>query len=179
MTGNLILFDANIVTLDPFRPRGGWVFIRNGRIIGLGDGRDWEAYQGKETKIIHCRGMTVLPGFIDPHIHLISYAESFSTVDLRPKRLVRSIADIQSQLRAYARHLPPGAWIRGKGYDEFYLAEKRHPNRRDLDRAVESYPVKLTHRSGHAHVLNSLGLKRAGISVTTPDPPGGLIDRDF
>ncbi|MFH1487779.1 MAG: amidohydrolase family protein, partial [Pseudomonadota bacterium] len=47
------------------------------------------------------------------------------------------------------------------------------------DRAVESYPVKLTHRSGHAHVLNSLGLKRAGISVTTPDPPGGLIDRDF
>jgi hypothetical protein len=54
----------------------------------------------------------------------------------------------------------PGTWIRGSGYDEFSLAEKRHPTRWDLDAAAPLHPVKLTHRSGHGHVLNTLGLPR-------------------
>ena len=57
--------------------------------------------------------------------------------------------------------------MRGKGYNEFYLAEGRHPDRRDLDAAAPLHPVKLTHRSGHAHVLNSLALKQAGITAET------------
>ncbi|MCX5908724.1 MAG: amidohydrolase family protein, partial [Deltaproteobacteria bacterium] len=56
--------------------------------------------------------------------------------------------------------------------------EKRHPSRWNVDQATLLHPVKLTHRSGHAHVLNSLALKLLNISSETPDPPGGLIDRD-
>jgi hypothetical protein len=47
-----------------------------------------------------------------------------------------------------------------------------------MDKATTSHPVRLTHRSGHAYVLNSMGLKIAGISSNTPDPPGGIIERD-
>ena len=74
---------------------------------------------------------------------------------------------------------PTASWVRGKGYNEFYLKEKRHPNRYDLDKAAPSRPVKLTHRSGHAHVLNSLALKHVGITAESGDPPDGLIDRDL
>jgi predicted amidohydrolase YtcJ len=69
--------------------------------------------------------------------------------------------------------------VRGNGYNEFYLAEERHPDRYDLDAAAPEHAVKLTHRSGHAHILNSLALIEAGIGAETGDPPGGIIDRDL
>ncbi len=66
---------------------------------------------------------------------------------------------------------------KASGYNEFYLAEKRHPTCQELDTVAPDHPVKLTHRSHHAHVLNSLALKQVGISRYTSEPPGGLIDR--
>jgi predicted amidohydrolase YtcJ len=86
---------------------------------------------------------------------------------------------IKAALRNVAQKAVPGTWIRGRGYNEFYLAEKRHPTRWDLDEVSPNHPIKLTHRSGHAHVLNSLALQAANISIETSEPPGGLIDRDI
>jgi hypothetical protein len=120
-----------------------------------------------------------LPGFFDAHCHIHAFAESLVTLNLSPRNDVSSILDIISEIRLLSRHLPSGTWIRGKGYNEFCLAEKRHPTRWNLDQAAPDHPVKLTHRSGHAHVLNSAALAFVGISINTPDPPGGLIDRDI
>jgi predicted amidohydrolase YtcJ len=75
--------------------------------------------------------------------------------------------------------LPDGIGDRDAQRRVVFLAEKRHPTREDLDRATTLHPIKLTHRSGYAHVLNSAALKIVGISRETPDPPGGLIDRDI
>jgi predicted amidohydrolase YtcJ len=74
--------------------------------------------------------------------------------------------------------LPPGRWIRCTGYNEFRLEEGRHPSCRDLDRATVLHPVLLTHRSGHAHVLNTHALELAGITVESGEPEGGMIGRD-
>lgn len=176
---DLILTKGNIITLDPLIPKASWLSIRNGIIIDMGDGEAWKDYCGGNSKIIDCSGKTVLPGFIDPHIHLMSYAESLMTLDLSFNNFPHAISDIKSAIHNYSRKLSPGTWIKGKGYNEFYLTEKRHPNRWDLDEAAPDHPIKLTHRSGHAHVLNSLGLKLLGISGTTPDPQGGIIERDL
>ncbi len=135
--------------------------------------------KSKKTQILDCAGKTLLPGFIDAHCHVHAYAESLTSLNLSPRANIHSIPDIRDRIRALCQNLPPGTWIRGKAYNEFYLAEKRHPNRRDLDAAAPLHPVKLTHRSGHAHVLNSLALKMAAIDEETGDPPGGLIDRDL
>ncbi len=59
------------------------------------------------------------------------------------------------------------------------LLRKDIPSRWDLDSSYDHHPIKLTHRSGRAHVLNSLALKLVGISNETADPPEGLIDRDI
>jgi predicted amidohydrolase YtcJ len=177
--GDLVLTNANVITLDPLRPKAGGVIIEKGRIRALQAAADAASGPSAEGRIIDCRGKTLLPGFIDCHFHLHALAESFVSLDLGPGRRVRSISDIQSKIRMFAGRVPSARWIRAKGYNEFYLAEKRHPNRWDLDAAAADHPVKLTHRSGHAHVLNSRALALVGISKTTAGPRKGLIERDL
>ena len=134
---------------------------------------------GRGLRVIDCAGKTLVPGFIDAHCHIYSYAESLVSLDLASRERIHSIADIQDRIRDFCKSQPPGSWVRGKGYNEFYLAEGRHPDRRDLDVVAPLHPVKLTHRSGHAHVLNSLALKQAEITAETGDPPEGFIDREL
>jgi len=178
-SASLLLIHAHVMTLDPRRPRADWVALARGRIVGLGDRKDPNPFIHKGSRVLDCRGKTVLPGFIDPHIHLAAFAESLVTVNVGPGNKVRSLAGLQRKIRTHSQSLPKGHWIRAKGYNEFHLREKRHPNRLDLDRATSKHPIRLTHRSGHAHVLNSLALKRAGIGKSTPDPPGGMIERNL
>jgi len=175
---DLILYNANVLTLDSDYPRAQLVAIKNGKVLAAAKIEALAEFKGPETAIIDCRGKTVLPGFNDAHCHLIALAKSMVSLDLSPSR-VRSILNIQEEVARLARDLPPGSWINGEGYNEFYLAEKRHPTRWDLDEATSVHPVKLTHRSGHAHVLNSLALALVGISKETPEPPGGIIERDY
>lgn len=174
----LILYNANVLTMDAAHPRARMVAVRGNRLLAVSATDDAKAFQSADTEVIDCRGMTVLPGFHDAHCHPVGFAESLVCPDLsRP--VARSMADIQNKIREAAGNTPAGSWIRARGYSEFYLAEQRQPNRWDLDKATTAHPIKLTHRSGHAHVLNSLGLKLVGITNETPDPPGGIIDRDF
>lgn len=177
---DLILVNANIITMEPSLPHARSVVISNGRITDLSTSNVPPCAKRVESKaeMIDCRGKTVAPGFIDPHFHLVSYADSFLILDFGPHH-VSSITDMQNIVREAAQKLPPGAWIRGRGYNEFYLAEKRHPTRWDLDPVSPHHPVRITHRSGYGHLLNSLALELAGITGESGDPPGGLIDRDI
>jgi predicted amidohydrolase YtcJ len=174
----LILFNANVITMDPKLPRAELVAIRDEKIIAVSNNESLIEFKNRNTKVIDCKGKTILPGFIDAHVHLFAFAESLVTVSLEPRNNIHSISDIQTKLREISRQKSPGTWIRGRGYNEFYLTEKRHPNRWDLDSTTTVHPIKLIHRSGGAYVLNSLGLKLVGISKETADPPEGLIDRD-
>ncbi|OGP65013.1 MAG: hypothetical protein A2170_02875 [Deltaproteobacteria bacterium RBG_13_53_10] len=176
---DLILTNANIITLDSNLQRGETVVIRDGNVFAVGGQESLKGLRRQETRVIDCRGNTILPGFIDAHFHLLAFAESLVTLNLEPRNRVHSISDIQGKLREISRRLPAGSWIRGRGYHEFSLAEKRHPTRWDLDEATSTHPIKLTHRSGGAHVLNSCALALVGISKETEDPPEGLIDRDL
>jgi predicted amidohydrolase YtcJ len=177
-TPELILINADVITLDPLSPRAKLVEIRGGKIASVGHDLKLDTSRCVNSQVIDCHGMTIMPGFIDTHIHLSSFAESFLTESLGPHNNIRSVSDIQTKIRQLSQEQPCGTWIRCGGYNEFYLAEKRHPNRWDLDSAISTHPVKLSHQTGHAHVLNSLGLKVTGISKDTPDPDGGIIDRD-
>jgi len=115
------------------------------------------------------RGRTLIPGFNDAHCHILAFASSLLSVDCSPS-VVSSITDIKAQIHKQAQKLTRGTWIRATGYNEFYLAEKRHPNRDDLDEAAPHHPVKLMHRSSHACVLNSIALSLIGISNETQEP---------
>jgi len=175
---DLILANANAVTMDPAQPAASLVAIQGGRIAAVSGVRNLKSLRDSGTQILDCVGKTVLPGFVDAHCHLRAYAESLVSLNLSPREGIRSISDIQDRIRDFCSNRPPGTWVRGKGYNEFYLAEERHPTRRDLDAAAPLHPVKLTHRSGHAHVLNTCALEQVGITAETGDPPEGVIDRE-
>jgi predicted amidohydrolase YtcJ len=177
-TAELILTNANVMTLDRVLPHAKLVKIHGGRIASVGHDSELNKSGCDNSRIIDCHGMTIIPGFIDAHIHLSSFAESFLTTNIGARNKVRSISDIQTKIRQLSQEQPCGTWIRCGSYNEFYLAEKRHPNRWDLDSASSTHPVKLSHHTGHAHVLNSLALKSTHISKDTPDPDGSTIDRD-
>jgi predicted amidohydrolase YtcJ len=174
---DLILFNANAITMDPAQPFAQLIAVERGKIKAVSGNEMLSVLKSRKTRTVDCAGRTLLPGFIDAHCHVHGYAETLVSLDLSPQGEVVSISDIQNRIREFCSILPPGTWVRGKGYDEFCVAEKRHPNRLDLDAAAPLHPVKLTHRSGHAHVLNSLALKLAAIDAETGDPPGGMIDR--
>ena len=176
---DLILVNANVLTMDPEKPRDRSLAVQNGKVLLVGDGDQVEDLQNRRTRIIDLGGRTVLPGFIDAHLHFRALAESLVIVSLEPKAGIRSITDINDRIHRQALELRPGEWIRAGGYNEAYLAENRHPNRWDLDAAAPEHPVKLTHRSGRAHVLNSRALELIGIHRETDDPSEGIIDRDL
>ena len=175
---DLILYNANVLTLDPESQRAKLVAVKGGRIIWVGDNDKLVDLEGRKTQKIDCQGKTLVPGFNDAHCHILAFASSLLSIDCSPSA-VSSIGDIQAEIRKQARRLPKGDWIRAAGYNEFYLAEKRHPNRDDLDEVAPHHPVKLVHRSRHACVLNSVALSLIGISKESPEPPGGLIGRDM
>ncbi len=118
----------------------------------------------------------VLPGFIEPHNHMLGYATALLGVDVRTPPN-RTIDDIVQRLRDRARQTPPGQWVLGRGYDDTGVADLRHPNRHDLDRASTEHPIVIWHNSGHLLAANSVALRLGGVFERQHDPPGGRIGR--
>lgn len=173
----VILSQATVLTMDPQLPQAEAVAVRDGHIVAVGTNAKVLARRCRGTRVIDCRGAAVLPGFVDAHLHLRAYAGTFLGIDCRP-HVVHSLADLQRLIHQQASGLPSGQWLVGHGYDEFALAERRHPTRWDLDVAAPQHPVRLAHHSRHAWVLNSLALAQLGITRDVAPPAGGLIERD-
>ena len=115
-----ILYNANIITLDADLPKAKLIVIQDGIIKAVSNEDRINEYKSKNTVFIDCGGKTLLPGFIDTHLHFHAYAESFQSLNLSPRNHVRSIGDIQSKIRKQISTLGPGFWIRARGYNEFY-----------------------------------------------------------
>ena len=175
---DLILANACIRTPDSAPSGVSLVAIARGRIVHVGPASDLAGLRGPDTQIVDCDGATLLPGFIDAHIHLFAAAASHAAVDCSPAA-VSTIGGILDAVRRAADDATPGAWVRAWGYDEYSLREQRHPTRWEIDRVAAQHPVKLTDRSGHACVLNSAALERLGIGPHTPEPPGAVLERDL
>jgi predicted amidohydrolase YtcJ len=174
---DLVLKNARVITMAADRPSAGLVAVTGDTISYVGTVDGLESVLGAGTRVIDCGGRAVLPGFNDAHLHLFSLVRKLLSIDLSPVS-VRSIADIKEKIREKAQKLPPGTWLSGTGYHEFYLAEKRSPTRHDIDEVAPRHPVVLSHRSLHEGVLNSLALSLAGITVGTEEPDGARIERD-
>lgn len=175
---DLILTNARVLTMDERRPRADAVAIKDGRILWVGSSSEWTTSGWRNVRKLDCAGGSLLPGFHDAHIHLLSYASTALAVDCRPAS-VSSIRDIKREIGERASRTPKGEWIRAWGYDESSLEERRHPTRRDLDDATQRHPVRLDHRSGHACVLNSPALERVGVGDSFSEPSGATVEREL
>ena len=167
---------ANVITIDPNQPSATAVAMRDGRFIGVGSDSDLETLIGPNTKIVELPGKTVLPGFIDAHIHVLS---SGTRHVMAADCSLPTIGDIQDALRERVAVTPPGQWVQGFKFDDTKTAENRFLRREDLDAVSTEHPILVAHRAGHVYYMQLPG---AG---TWPDlqrrnrgspgrPPGAL-----
>jgi predicted amidohydrolase YtcJ len=150
-----------------------------GRIVAVGDARACRealhAAGARDFESVDLRARSLLPGFIDTHLHPVMLVYFDANADLRG---VRSVAALQAELRRRGAALAPGEWLVGLQLQDEDLEEKRLPTARELDAACSDRPVVVVEHDGHSAVGNQLALEAAGIGADTPDPPGGRIARD-
>ena len=176
---DFIFTGENIITMDASDVAA--VAVRGDRIVASGSRAEVLELRGDDTRVIELGDRALLPGFIDAHGHFSSVSRSAALLDLSspPVGGVTSIEDIVRalRLRIEQEQIPAGDLVFGFGYDDSLLAEGRHPNRDDLDRASTNHPIVVRHVSGHLLAANSMALDEAGLSASTQNPEGGIIRR--
>lgn len=156
-----LYFGGPIVTLE--EPRYAQALVeRGGRIAYVGDREEAERLAGPGARRVDLEGRALLPAFVDPHSHLLACAYARLQVPLGECAGWGEIADRLSR-HVQERDIPPGAWVKGTGYDQNALAEGAAPDRFCLDRACPHNPVVIQHASGHAGMFNTLALERLGV----------------
>ncbi len=173
MAADLVLTGASVVTVDPSRPRAGAVAVESGRIVAVGGDADVRPLIGPRTEVVELEGRSVLPGFQDAHLHVASGGLVSVQCDLYR---VASPAEHGAAIAEYAAAAPEAEWIVGGGWSmDDYGAMPTHAQ---LDEIVADRPVFLETRDGHTAWVNSRALELAGVTASTQDPEGGVIDRD-
>jgi predicted amidohydrolase YtcJ len=176
---DLVVLNGSVMTMEPNRPRAGAIAVEDGVITFVGSTRRARRLIGPSTHVIDAAGRTIVPGFIDCHMHpRAQYDEMgpYGRLDLTPEAGVFTREALYAKLRAKIAVTPPGQLIVGVRYQDDLIGG--HPTAAELDLIVPNHPVILVHSSGHRRSVNSLALAAAGITDETPDPPGGAIERD-
>ncbi len=173
---DMILINGKVITVDSRDSIAQAVAIAGGKILAVGANAEIQGRTGPNTRVIDLRGRTATPGLIDSHVHF-QQVDAMYTVDLSDLS-IKKMDDALARVKSKVDLLKAGEWIRGRGWDEGKLLEKRAILASDLDRVAPANPVYLTHASGHFAVANSLALRLAKITKDTKDPPAGTIDRD-
>ena len=161
--------------MSPSQPSAEAVAIKKDRIVKVGTNKEINSLIGKDTKVINLEGKTVVPGLVDSHIHVADFGKVLTWIDLKD---VTSIEEMQRLLRERAQKVSNGRWVIGNGWNQTRFAEKRYPNREDLDAASPENPVTFYHKCERVCVVNSRALELAGVTKETVAPSGGTIEKN-
>ena len=173
---DLIMIGARISTLDYRNPAATALAVRNGRFISVGDERSVMAHRGPATLLIDAKGRTVIPGLNDSHIHVIRGGLNYN-LELRWDG-VTSLAVAMAMLKRQVQRTVPPQWVRVVGgWSEFQFKERRMPTLDEINAVSPDVPVFILHLYDRA-LLNGAALRAVGYTTETPDPPGGIIERD-
>ena len=172
---NLLFTGGRVYTADPAQPWAEAVAVRGSHILAVGSAAELAELRGHDTEVIELRRRLLVPGFTDSHIHLVELALRAQQVDATAADSAGAVIEL---VRAKAGETPAGGWIRGGGWDANRWHDHRRPHRFLLDAVAPETPVALDSKDLHSVWLNSAALHRAGITATTPDVAGGVIERD-
>jgi predicted amidohydrolase YtcJ len=175
--GTLLYLNGNIYTMDAAQPRAQAMAIdsSSGLILAVGASDEVRRVGGRSSELVDLRGKTVLPGFIDAHIHLLAAAYRSYYIDAAACTGEEAVAAL---VRTRAAQTPPGHWIQGGQWDKNLWPGGNFPGKASLDAAAPGHPVALWSKDGHLLWVNSQALRRARITAETPDPSNGAILRD-
>lgn len=171
-----IFINGNIVTLENEEKAEAFC-IRDGFFTAVGSNTQISALAYENEEIIDLKGKTVVPGFCDGHMHFLNYALTKDRVDLSSTKSIEELI-IKTQAYIKERNIPKGEWIISRGWNDNHLEEKRPLTRWDLDKISSEHPIFFTRVCGHIGTVNSKALALLNITGSTPNPEGGIIDKE-
>lgn len=171
MMPELIIHNANILTQNLQQPIAEAFAIADEKIIAVGSNEEILALQHPNTKLINAENKTVLPGFIDAHIHIwkVGNLKTF-LLDLRG---VSSIAELQDKLSDFIKRNPGNGWIQARGFNEANMKEQRLPTKEDLDKVTTKRPLYIIRTCAHIGIANSKAIELSNVTAQTHIPVGG------
>lgn len=162
MNVDYILTNGHILSMAENQDNAEIVVLNRGSIEAIGGQELLDKYEGK---IIDLNGKTVLPGFYDSHMHLVSTFLSEVAISFENASCIQDILDMISE---YRRTFPDRKIIYGRRLSEFQLKERRMPTKQELDKVAANVPVIISSIEFHTVVLNSYALHIFGIPFTIP-----------
>jgi len=160
MTPDLIILNGRLITFDKNQPAATALAIHNGRISAVGETADIRAMAGPDTRKIDAGGGTVLPGFIDSHVHLFGGSAELDYLDLFA---VQGLDALAEKIRAWAKTCPDDAIIFAVQADYNIIASGHQTTRHDLDKAMPDRPFAMFAADHHTIWANTKALEMAGI----------------
>lgn len=171
-----IFFNGKITTFDPALKDATAIAIAHGRFIKVGSDKDVMATKSEATELIDLNQSRVIPGLIDSHLHVIR-GGLFYTMELRWDG-VDSLAKAFDMLKEQVKRTPPGQWVRVVGgFSKEQFREKRLPTLDELNQISQDVPILILHLYDRI-LLNKAAVQASGITKDTPNPTGGLIEKD-
>ncbi len=174
-----IFYGGPIVTVNAKNEEVQALAVQNGKIVAVGTKdavtKEWQA---DNTKVIDLKGQTLMPGFVEPHVHIIvtAFLEGLG-LNLSNFTLPYDTKESLTQkMKAALKDVPAGGWLFGFGVDPSrttpFMAEL---NADDLDKVSKDVPIFIVNQSGHIGYVNHKALELAGVTDQTPNPAGGGI----
>lgn len=172
---DVVILHGHVWTVDHEHPQAEALAIHGGRILAVGSDTEIAKWIGPATKKIDAQGKSVLPGFIDAHVHFSGGGGEISSVQLRDANTPQ---EFSKRVGTHARKLPKGEWILGGTWDHELWGGNPLPSHDWIDGVTPDTPVFVSRYDGHMALANALALRLAGVTRETKDPPGGTIVRD-
>lgn len=174
----VVFINGEVITVDQKNTVTEAVAVKDNRIIFVGLNNEVNSFIGEKTSIIDLQGKKLLPGFIDSHIHLTYYGLNQLAINCKAEH-IDSIEVLLVDLKKKSLETPKGEWIRAFGFNETAVKEMRYPTIDELNAISVEHPIMISRTCNHISVLNSKALELAQINENTPDPDGGVIERDL
>ncbi len=159
----VILRDCTVHTAGPTRPRADALAIDGGVVVALGSDETRHLAGWPEISL---EGLTVMPGLVDAHCHLVGAATRRLRLTLDQ---AKSLAEVIAAMEQWIADHPKGEWIMGTGWDEMRWEIPTLPTRFDLDHVTRGKPAFLLRRDGHSALVNSVAMKKLRIDETISD----------
>ncbi|WP_409177119.1 amidohydrolase [Brevibacillus fortis] len=171
---DVVLTNGAVYTVDMKNSWAEAVAIRGDEIVFVGADEYAKAHIGKDTNVIDLKGQMVLPGFIDSHTHASKTTGLIFSIDLFDGG---SVEEYVATIEKFVKEHPNEPTFQGRGWSN-PVVPGIGPRKAVLDKIVPKTPIALTSDDGHSLWVNSAAMKLAGITKDTPNPEGGIIERD-
>ena len=167
---DLILHNANVITMGVPNKRQSAVAVKDGRIAFVGGDRDALALATDSTRTVELDGATVLPGLIDSHMHCFATGLTFISARLETATSVNEVCELMAE---QARGVPKGKWVYGMSVVPWALKEGRYPTMAEMDASVPDHPIYMSSATFHSGATNTRGFELIGI-----DPARHGVEKD-